>query len=357
MKRSIIIILVLLTAALGLGLAACGSGGGTGSLGEIAQYEPDSVNEQADNAVGGSSESSGSMVREDEEDLVSVRIEGGGAEISFNLERWSRINTGSDKLSEGPFQIVTMSSGVADAVVGKVAALDLHGGRDYIAPAVALLTEDGRVEFFLADPSVGTWENEYRSYGVLPWLKNIESLTYEKMDGISEKTIYAWDSKGLKYDISLVGNLTNIFYSGGAWEFFYPNEYGTELYLGMVLSEDGAMDLVLGMESFDGSGYEADQRYSGTYEVFLAENGNRQSGTMDVDLECTWWLAELGENPDPADKAIWDERMHINATYSFSAIGDGYLNMFLKDGQALMYTDWHGTPITKYNFWQTIFDY
>jgi len=149
--------------------------------------------------------------------------------------------------------------------------------------------------------------------------------------------------------------LINIFHEDGVWEFFYNGDNGIELYLGMVLTEDGMMGLNVGSKLDDGPGYETEQTYSGSYEVFLALNGERDSGDMDIDLDCSWWLAELGDDADAADREYWDERMNLTGAYTFGTEGDGYLNLHLHAGDALMHTGWRGEPIEVYNFWQTMF--
>jgi len=347
MKKTLIIVLLLI-AALVLGLAACG--GGNGSLGDISQYEPE-PGEGIDIDVGDDVPGN-AIVREDEDGLVSVRVRDGSAEIYFYLDEWGDLNTGQDEFVEGPFQIVTLSGAVVDAMVGKISALDMTGGAEFLVPSVALLTEHGRVEYLMADPAVGWQENEYRSFGVLPWLKDIASFSYEEtfnFDG--DKTIYVWDSKGYQYNVSQVCRLINIFHEDGVWEFFYTNVNDYELSLGMVLTEDGSMDLSIGSRFGD----EPEQTYTGSYEVFLALNGERDSGNMDIDLDCSWWVAELGDDADTADREYWDERMNLTGTYTFGTEGDGYLNLYLHAGDALMYTYWRGEPIEAYYFWQTMF--
>ena len=346
MKKSLIIMLFL-AAVLALGLAACGDRG-DGSIGDVSQHEPEYEDIDVGDEVPGNF-----LIREDEEGLVTVRVGQGSADIYFNLDLWN-LDTGQDEYTAGPFQIVTRSGAAVDAMVGKIHDSEPQEYRNLDLPAVAILTEHGRVEYFLADPAVGWQENEYKTYGVLPWLKDIESFTFEELYG-DAMTIYAWDAAGLKYDIGLVRDLTNVFNEIGVWEFFTTNEYGVEMYLGMMLTEEGTMDLVLGQRYGDEPVFETDQMYSGTYEVFLAENGPRGYGQMDIRLDCTWWIAELDENTAGADRAYWDERMNIAGTYTFWTEGDGYLHLHLIEGDALMHMGWRGEPIETYNFWQTIF--
>ena len=346
MKKSFIIIL-LLAVTLVFTLAACGDRGGSGSLGDVSQYEPETL-DAGDETPGGF------LTREDEEGLVTVRVGGGSAEIFFNLERWGDLNTGQDEFTEGPFQIVSRSGAVVDAIVGKVEAIDLYSGLDMPVPTVALLTEHGRVEYFMADPSVGWRENEYLSFGVLPWLKDIESFTYEKsVIGDEPISIFAWDSEGYKYNISLVAHLINIFHPDSVWEHYWMDNDANVNYLGMTMTESGTMDLVLGWEN--GEIIETEQTYSGTYEVMLAENSGTESGAIAVNLDCTWWIAELGEGASEQDLAFWDERMNIEGSFYMWADGDGYLNLYNMYGDVLAYTGWLGDPIIEYSFWQTVF--
>ena len=353
MKKSLIFIL-LLSAMLVLGLAAC-DGVEIVSLGDISQHEPEpAATEEVEDIDLGDEVPGNLFTREDEDGLVTVQIGGGGAEISFNAERWEELGNGSGEIAEGPFPIETVSGGVVDAIVGKVPILDAMGEWGIVAPTVALLTEQGRVEYFLADPYFGNKDSKYSSYGVVPWLTDIVSFSYEEdSDEYWGMAIYLWDDEGYKYNLRLLSNLLSAFDEDGVWKFFTPTEWG-EMYIGMVLSEDGGMELEIGSSAIDGEGYDIEQTYSGSYEVFFAENGDRDPGKMVVDLKCTWWIAELGEKPDPADQAYWDERMHITGTYDFYSEGNGgSLNMKLVDGDALMHYNWRGVPITEYEFWQT----
>jgi len=343
MKRTVFIF--LLTAALALGLADCGGGG---SLGEVTQHAP-----APESADAGGDASGGVLIREDEDGLVAVRIEEGDAEISFDIERWGELNTGQDQFGEGPFPIETLSGNVKDAVVGKVESMDFYNYWDIVTPAAALLTEDGRVEYIMADPYEGWQEDRYISHGILPWLTDIVSLEYGYKEG--NRTIYAFDSTGNQYDISLVNFLVNVFDEDGMWEFFTPSDWGGELYCGVMLNEDGSMFMVIGNKFEGGDVYETEQTYDGTYEVFLSENSGTGVGVMDIDLTLTWWTAEMGEGAEAEDYEYWEERQTIAGPYSFSATGDGFLNLRLMYGDALMHTGWRGEPIESYNFWQTTF--
>jgi len=351
MKKSFFIIL-LLAVALVFTLAACGDKGEAGSLGNASQYEPGTVDAGGETPGG---ETPGDfLTREDEEGLAAVRVGGGSAEISFNLEKWGHLNTGQDEFSEGPYRIVSQSGAIVDAIVGKVEAIDLYSGRGMLIPTVALLTEHGRVEYFMADPAMGWQENEFVSFGVLPWLKDIESFTYEKSAiGDEPMSIFAWDSQGYKYNISLVANLINVFHSDSVWEHYWMDNDANVFCLGMTMTESGGMDLIIGWEN--GEVFETQQTYSGTYEVRLAENSGTECGAIAVDLGCTWWIAELDEVSAEEDLAFRDERMNIEGSFYMWTDGYGYLNLYNMYGDVLAYTSWLGDPIIEYSFWQTVF--
>jgi hypothetical protein len=144
------------------------------------------------------------LTRSDEDQLVTIMIAGGQAQISINLGRWERLhdiyahlpndNYDITLIRRGPFSINSQSSAVIEACIGKVEALDsLNYG--FITPAVVLLMNDGTVEFFLADPFPTAFGWSFTSQR-LPHLKDIVSLSYE-----SGETIYARDRSGQTFDI------------------------------------------------------------------------------------------------------------------------------------------------------------
>jgi len=341
-------------------MPGCGSGGGS-SDDNFQQAQSGEDAESESDAPGGVLE------RQDEEGLVFVYIENGAAEVRLDIDRWEALFdiTGSlepeqsyisDFLNDGPFPVAGVSDRIKDACVGYVQALDIYDYTVYSTPAVVLLMENGTVEYFMADPFISDGPGEYYSYGKMPWLEDIVKLTYEaETDGYGNMTIYAWDSEGFKYNISLVGHLVNIFHEGGIWEFFLTDEWGDGLQCGMNLSEDGNVWVTVSRNFAGDADYLLEQTYEGRYEVFLAESGDRVSGTIDFDLGLTWWIAEIGDSPDPADISYWDERQRLVGTYSFQAYGDGYLNLYLMYGDALMHYGWRGDSILSYSFWHTLF--
>ena len=341
-------LIILLAAVLAIGLAACADD--DGSLGEItAVSEEPEVIDVGDEVPGNS------IVRTDDDGLVSVRIKDGSAEIYFHLEEWGDLNTGQDTFAEGPFQIVTQSGAAVDAIVGKVESMDVYSPYHIVIPTVAILTEHGKVEYFLADPSIGWQENEYGSSLPLPWIKDIVSFSYEaEPDGRGDMAIYAWDKSGLMYNIRLVSNLLYVFDDRGIWEFFMDDQQGGQTYCGMVLNESGGADILIGGIYPGGGSIETEQTYSGSYNIYLAENGDHEPGFIDFDLSMTWWIAELGDGASAEDAAYWEERTNLVGSYRFSA-ADGFFNLFLMDGDALMHTGWRGEPIVEYNFWLTMF--
>jgi len=341
-------LILLLAAVLMIGISACGND--EGSLGEITAPAPEIEDIDVGDDVPGKS-----IVRTDEDGLVSVRIVDGSAEIFFHLEEWGDLNTGQDEFSEGPFPIVTMSGAAVDAVVGKVESMDIYSFYNTVIPTVAILTEHGRVEYFLADPAIGWQVNEYGCSQPLPWIKDIVSFSYEpEPSGRGDMAIYALDAGGLMYNIRLVSDLLYVFDERGIWEFFMDDQQGGQMYCGMVLNEAGGADILIGAIYPGGGNIETEQTYSGSYNIYLAENGDREPGFIDFDLSMTWWIAELGEDAAPEDLAYWEERSNIAGSYRFAA-ADGFFNLFLADGDALMHTGWRGDPIVEYNFWLTMF--
>ena len=289
----------------------------------------------------------GALIREDGEGLVSVFIwEDGRAELLFDLERWDNLHGvydnayfDAERISEGPFSIVTAGKGrVKDACVGKIEdAFGYLSLRDFISPTVILLMEDGSLEYLQTDPfeGINSFDGALYSQGKLPWLKDVESLSYENDgEGIGEMTIFARDKAGLIYNTRNLIHMTGVF--DDEWLFRLDREGFSEWrYCVLRLFEDGGAAFETGLN--DGFGIGDYGVYEGSYEISLAENApsGRRPGLISFDMTMTGGDAQT-------------ER--ISGAYFIQARDGITLELWHSDGGHLAYFD--GEPVTEFYFFR-----
>ena len=265
--------------------------------------------------------------------MVTVYIEEGRASVAFDYEQWddrygiyhSNVEFGDyiDLLREGPFPITGLNGAVKDACIVQMdgfwsTSVGLMGIPD---PAVILLMEDGTVQMALVDP--GTWDMEenisYESRQI-PRLRDIVSLSYEvdlRSDYNNDMTVYAVDSRGLSYNVSIAGGFglimdKELYARQPRIDEDFDNEGDI---MTLILSEDGTA-------VFQKSWFYGDQTYEiyqGTYEIQLAEDpgGDRlPAGAISFDLALSWWIWEGGEGEVSAeDSAFWDAGQRLDGVY------------------------------------------
>ncbi|MDR1664911.1 MAG: hypothetical protein LBR83_08345 [Clostridiales bacterium] len=294
------------------------------------------------------------VIREDEEGLVQVRVEGGEASISFDLERWDAlydiygIDTENwyehfspegmyfivlERLSEGPFPI--NADKVKDACVGQIAEISSN----FAAPAVFLLMEDGTVEWLMADIYApckveDSWD-VFTSRGKLPWLKGITSLSLENDgEGIGETTIYATDGSGLRYDLRIPFRFENL--CDAPWVCDVVADDIAELQGRLRFEEDGAV--YMEVSTYGGAPVE---KWSGSFYVELPEStGLYKAGSIVFDLALDW------RDEDPARAG---NRHQIKGVYHADKEGGYSLNLSLNTGDALFS---YSGDYPSYSFWQ-----
>ena len=338
-----------------------GSGGGASSaLAERLRGEGESASTGQDDdddpsgdgvqalASGGSGAKGNALVREDTEGLITLSIEDGQGELVYNLGLWDRLHDIYDnayypieEISEGPFYIVTAGGGrIKDACIGKID--DPFEGylslRDFITPTVALLMEDGSVEFTRADPYMGVYmfgDNSLYSHGKLPWIKDIVALSYEnEKEGIGGMSIFAEDKDGLLYDIKRLYTMAHIF--DQEW-FFMQDIEGTPewRYCSLQLSET-SHSVAFETGTSDGWGIGDYGIYEGSYQISLAENApdGRRPGLI------TFFLTRIQGDTDIE---------HIDGTYFIQNRDGMTMELWHSNGDHLSYVD--GNPLTEFYFY------
>lgn len=227
-------------------------------------------------------------VIQDPEGWILVRLEEGQAFLAFDPDNWPD-ESGIDKnLSEPVFGRVDGLKGkpvsaCAGRMFGLNESLDDEGYP--MMPVVVFLMEDGSLEWLLADPS---WHQSLSergpndlvfSRGLIPWVQDVVKLSLEETgEGVGGmQTIYAKDSAGLRYDLSLPLNFQPLTYA--TWTLM-PEEDDPEGWAYLGFNEAGEATLMTGSE------YEALDTHRGTYRLYLAADGaqGKSAGTLELDL-------------------------------------------------------------------------
>jgi len=278
---------------------------------------------------------SGIIIRRDSEGLVELRIKNGAAELSFDLDKWENlyhINTAVAEiqpgrtLKSGPFSVAGLSGRVKDARIGKVAALDAYA-EEITMPAVLLLMEDGGLEWFRANPFMP----EFVSFGKVPWLKDIVSLSYEN-DGAGEMTIFAKNKSGFRYDVRTFCSLMSVFKDEWVYE-IGPGHDGDKHCIFISFSEDGKLSFRKGLLKM-GDAY---LFYAGKYTV--SNIGNKPVLALELWDE---WELDMS-NPDFSSPPL------LSGKYFFKSDGV-YLTLDLAEGDPMNSSD--DKPVKEYRFWQ-----
>ena len=344
MKRQIRLVIMVLFL---MGLAGC-TGGNTETdavdPGEAAVTDlpnPDvttpAVIEQNGNAI----------VRRDTDGLVEVRIEGGKAELTFNLAQWDKLygiydiydaleHTDSALLREDPYEINFYSDvGCKDVCIATIPSLNA-AFYEFSTVTVIFLMEDGTVEhlpvFPYPDEKNAPPVTNYTTYGFLPWVKDIASLSYEPEDeGIGDMTIYAIDKEGRRYDVRDFWHLSYIF--DGEWVYETGIVHDGDIHcLTFKFNEDGTLSMRSELRYIG----DANALFTGKYTV----SGSVAGGKPVMFLEL-WNEFDL----DMSDRDLtWPP--DLKGEYFFSSDGE-FFTLYLAEGDALHYAE-DGTPVLTY---------
>lgn len=275
-----------------LGLAACAGNNEAAESDSSPQVSEESRRELNANKdktlVNKSTESattSGVIVRTDNENLVEVRIENGEATVTLNADRFDELYDYSKryegKIYTGTIKIAETSGKVKDACIAQIPELDYMNGTDFVIPTIFLLMENGTVESTLVDFYPHEFQTaEFLSRQLL-WMEDIVSLSYENDgEGIGAMTVYAEDKSGIRYDLRIPASFCELY--SGPWVCDFYNiegHYMSGYYGVLTFFEDGT---VVFEKSWMEEGNPA--RYTGTFDLVIAENTGRRPGMMDFDL-------------------------------------------------------------------------
>ncbi|NLK88588.1 MAG: hypothetical protein GX276_00380 [Clostridiaceae bacterium] len=239
----------------------------------------------------------------DENGMVTVRISNGEIGLAFNPKKWPdrpeklgwKIITTPEGNQQTRFFPVKGFSGTVKAVcIGQMPGFAASYAEAWgiAVPIAVFLMEDGSLEWLWADPSWymgGPSEGEdeaIHSMGKIPWLENIVSLSYESTrDGSSEeKSIFAQDSAGVRYDLKHPCNFQSVFY--GVWRCNLRTEDNYSAYLYFENHDEVKLE-----KGWLGTKTEI---YVGKYQLYLAEDGlqGARAGNIGFDLTLDWSIQE-----------------------------------------------------------------
>lgn len=225
--------------------------------------------------------------------LAEVLLEDGGASIVLYPEKWPDLSEvfGDDNVYLGEagqgltFRVNNLSGKVKDACIGVLPwFFESNPYTPTCMPMVIFLMEDGSLEWTLADPywlvteTVYGYDEVAYSWGTLPWITDISSLSYERQkEGKGEMTMVATDTAGLRYDLMYPLTLQNMLWT--VWRCDLSTEEGQ--FMNLELDAEGNATLEKGW------GMSIDEVYSGSYKMYLAEDGiqGQRAGTIAFHLK------------------------------------------------------------------------
>ena len=275
------------------------------------------------------------LTRSDAEGFVTVRIEDGRAELTYDLEKWDSLcgifqayeEAGYENVNlmyEGPYEIEFHSDlGCIDACPGFVPGLETDfNGLNHIS--ILFLMEDGTVEYMAVVPYPWDFKaGTYYSYGKLPWVKDIASLSFESMnEGLGEMTLYARDKNGLTCDVRDFYPLLYIFDCEWVYDIGQTDDDDTEC-LVFSFADDGT--LLMEKKLFYKDAVIAS--YKGVYSVTGAISGGKPVLALELYEE-------------------WENQLAFQSEYFFEADNERF-TLYLAEGDAL-YSLGDGTPVTVY---------
>ena len=262
---------------------------------------------------------SNEVYREDADGLVRVIIRDGVPTVMLDIARWDAMHNYRVLMQDEPphpegieYEILDVAGRVADAVIGKVEALDKSVFFDFVRPAVFLLMEDGTVEWFHVMPDLLEMYF-FHSYGSLPWITDITALSYEAVaEGSGEEhTVYAYDSGGTRYDLSIPCIFNGLFYM------HWSCDFGGGMKGRLLLFDDNTCTFEVYADGAERTGW-----YAGTYAVTLTEGQRTRPGMISFDLAYT-----EGDGASAAGGTIQGD-------YFFESMPEGF-KLYLADGDGL----------------------
>lgn len=274
-----------------------------------------------DKGVDGTRESD-VIVRSDAENLVEVRIEKGEVSVTLNAARFDELydysNRYNAEIYTGVLKIAGTSGKVKDACIAQISELDFMNGTDFVTPTIFLLMEDGSVEWVAVSYYPRGEQLQLNSFGALMWIEDITALTYEvESEGFGDMTVFAEDSHGTRYDLRIPASFNDLCYGSWVCDIYNTEGYYISGYYGVLtLSRDGTAVYEKGWMS-EG----APLRYTGTYELSVADNVGKRPGILTLDMRLDSATNAAGE-PTAIRGSYFAEIQEMIVLHLYHADGD-----------------------------------
>lgn len=282
-----------------------------------------------------------SLIRTDEENIVSVAIENDKASIHFEREKWNEVrglSYGEDiyfipeTMPDAFYPIQVEEGNIVDACIAKIPSLETNiSDEDYIIPVVVLLKDNDSIEWFYANPNAvfipdGDEEPNYivTTFGELPYRDHFKSLSYESSgEGVGEKTIYITNDLGVRFDFLYMYLEEQLQY--GIWVCEFPGE-SVRGYLS--IDRDGGALFRVGNGKSVGLYLEDNyELWEGSINYVKSPDQYLPPGVLEFDLELmVHWYDEGYHMPS---------EIHGSYRAEITLTQDGMLRLYHNDGDQL----------------------
>jgi len=279
---------------------------------------------------------------EDEERHVRVMLEDGQASITFNVKRWNETyglqNDGHyaipDDLQDVFFPIIPRDGNVVDVRVARVFSMGSHLVDDSELPVVALLMDDGSIEWCYADPNSTLYYVEFSSsdmYSIGTNEKIVRKYSgdFVSIDCVSSdedsayKTIYAVSSYGYRFDFQKMHLENQLFDNGWICEL-----QGGSLYGYLSVEEDYHASFSISDTKYaDWSSSDLQLLWTGMAHYVTSPDDDLPLGTITFDME------PATESPVAGQELSPDMAGHYLADITFDQ--DYQMTLYHTDGDKL----------------------
>lgn len=284
------------------------------------------------------------LIREDEDELVQIRIEDGKASIYFDLDHWDELHNIYDldtdyfnveALANGPYPVNVERGKVKDACIGKLQLMDFSS-YDFTLPVVVLMMVDGGMEWLYADPymaedysHLGGEYEEYQNFNSMRLLAKVDgfsSFSYESdNEGFGAMAIYVHDEPGNKFDFYYLWLESELY--TGIWACRLNEDW--PVYGNLSFEEDGYFYFNVGEgEDYDPTIQYLFETWEGNAEIITACDQGYPLGTFVFDMWVTWWVDECVDGDCETGKLE-----QVQGSCRMGPMGsDGSLELYYNEG-------------------------
>ncbi len=331
-----ILILILVFSII---LTGCGGGNGNGpsESGDNAKdpKNPSSLLEGQDQGGQDNNNQENLGLWTDEEEIVTIRKTEEGLFISYDFDKLDDLYNFSDyaertfddlEIIKRELPILGLGGQVKEVALGKIGGYGEYYEEGFAFPVAIFLLEDGSLEWMITMPYLaGEYDVEEEmaqySFGWIPWMENIDSLSLEvDYEGVGDLEIYANSKDGLQYKVKYPLDYSDLLF--GEWVAFIQ-EYTTEFdYISISLSTD-----MSAFVSFRNQVDDVSLDYMGTYDIHFDNSSSKgyraPSISLDLDLEIV----------SPPHYIV--DKYNISGTFMLDTTGFGAIDFYHSDGDDL----------------------